>query len=42
MTALRPMNDFARGYADARCDELVLFPTNGDMEQAERLSELLG
>ena len=32
---------FMRGYADAGCDELVLFPTVADMQQLDRLAQLV-
>ncbi len=32
---------FAKGYADAGCDELVLFPAVAEVEQLERLQEAL-
>jgi alkanesulfonate monooxygenase SsuD/methylene tetrahydromethanopterin reductase-like flavin-dependent oxidoreductase (luciferase family) len=32
---------FIRGYQDAGCDELVLFPTVPDVAQLERLAEIL-
>ena len=34
--------DFIRGYEDAGCDELVLFPTASSVEQIERLAEVIG
>jgi alkanesulfonate monooxygenase SsuD/methylene tetrahydromethanopterin reductase-like flavin-dependent oxidoreductase (luciferase family) len=33
--------DFIRGYQDAGCDELVLFPTVSHVDQVERLAEVL-
>lgn len=33
--------DFVRGYEDAGCDELVLFPTVSAIEQLERLAEVV-
>ena len=35
------MKDYVRGYEEAGCDELVLFPTVADAEQLERLEEAL-
>jgi alkanesulfonate monooxygenase SsuD/methylene tetrahydromethanopterin reductase-like flavin-dependent oxidoreductase (luciferase family) len=32
---------FVRGYAEAGCDELLLFPTSGDISQLDRLAEAL-
>jgi alkanesulfonate monooxygenase SsuD/methylene tetrahydromethanopterin reductase-like flavin-dependent oxidoreductase (luciferase family) len=34
--------DFIRGYEDAGCDELVLFPTVSGIDQIDRLAEVLG
>lgn len=31
-----------RGYAEAGCDHLVLFPTSADIRQLERLAEVVG
>jgi alkanesulfonate monooxygenase SsuD/methylene tetrahydromethanopterin reductase-like flavin-dependent oxidoreductase (luciferase family) len=31
-----------RGYAEAGCDHLVLFPTSSDISQADRLAEVVG
>jgi alkanesulfonate monooxygenase SsuD/methylene tetrahydromethanopterin reductase-like flavin-dependent oxidoreductase (luciferase family) len=33
--------DFIRGYQDAGCDELVLFPTVSRLDQIERLAEVI-
>jgi alkanesulfonate monooxygenase SsuD/methylene tetrahydromethanopterin reductase-like flavin-dependent oxidoreductase (luciferase family) len=33
--------DFIRGYEDAGCDELVLFPTVSHLEQVERLAAVI-
>jgi alkanesulfonate monooxygenase SsuD/methylene tetrahydromethanopterin reductase-like flavin-dependent oxidoreductase (luciferase family) len=33
--------DFVRGYEDAGCDELVLFPTVSELDQLERLAEVI-
>lgn len=33
--------DFIRGYEDAGCDELVLFPTVSSIDQVERLAEVI-
>ena len=33
--------DFIRGYEDAGCDELVLFPTLSEIDQVERLAEVI-
>ena len=34
--------DFIRGYEDAGCDELVLFPTVSGIEQVDRLAGVIG
>jgi alkanesulfonate monooxygenase SsuD/methylene tetrahydromethanopterin reductase-like flavin-dependent oxidoreductase (luciferase family) len=39
LTSARAVKDFVRGYEEAGCDELVLFPTVGDVDQLERLAE---
>ena len=33
--------DFIRGYEDAGCDELVLFPTVSNIDQLDRLAEVI-
>jgi len=35
------VSQFIRGYQDAGCDELVLFPTVPDVAQLDRLAEIL-
>ena len=35
------MKDYVRGYEEAGCDELVLFPTVSDVDELERLQEAL-
>ena len=35
------MKDFVRGYEEAGCDELVLFPTVAEIDELERLQEAL-
>jgi alkanesulfonate monooxygenase SsuD/methylene tetrahydromethanopterin reductase-like flavin-dependent oxidoreductase (luciferase family) len=42
LTSPGAITDFIRGYEDAGCDELVLFPTVSNLEQIERLVEVLG
>ncbi len=42
LTSPGAIADFIRGYEDAGCDELVLFPTVSNLEQIERLVEVLG
>ena len=41
LTTPRAVKDFVRGYEDAGCDELVLFPTVSDCEELDRLEEVL-
>lgn len=42
LTSPGAIADFIRGYEDAGCDELVLFPTVSGIEQIDRLAEVLG
>jgi alkanesulfonate monooxygenase SsuD/methylene tetrahydromethanopterin reductase-like flavin-dependent oxidoreductase (luciferase family) len=42
LTSPGAVADFIRGYEDAGCDELVLFPTVSGIEQIERLAEVIG
>jgi alkanesulfonate monooxygenase SsuD/methylene tetrahydromethanopterin reductase-like flavin-dependent oxidoreductase (luciferase family) len=41
LTNPQAVAQFARGYADAGCDELILFPAVAELEQLERLTEIL-
>ena len=41
LTTPNAMSDLVRGYRDAGCDHLVLLPTVSDLEQLERLSEVV-
>jgi alkanesulfonate monooxygenase SsuD/methylene tetrahydromethanopterin reductase-like flavin-dependent oxidoreductase (luciferase family) len=41
LTSPRAIRDFVRGYEEAGCDELILFPTVADVGQLERLAEVL-
>jgi alkanesulfonate monooxygenase SsuD/methylene tetrahydromethanopterin reductase-like flavin-dependent oxidoreductase (luciferase family) len=41
LTSPRAIRDFVRGYEEAGCDELILFPTVADAEQLDRLAEVL-
>jgi alkanesulfonate monooxygenase SsuD/methylene tetrahydromethanopterin reductase-like flavin-dependent oxidoreductase (luciferase family) len=41
LTSARAIKDFVRGYEEAGCDELVLFPTVSDLGELERLTEAL-
>jgi alkanesulfonate monooxygenase SsuD/methylene tetrahydromethanopterin reductase-like flavin-dependent oxidoreductase (luciferase family) len=42
LTSPGAIADFIRGYEDAGCDELVLFPTVSGVEQIDRLAEVIG
>ena len=39
LTSARAIKDFIRGYEEAGCDELVLFPTVADAAELDRLAE---
>jgi alkanesulfonate monooxygenase SsuD/methylene tetrahydromethanopterin reductase-like flavin-dependent oxidoreductase (luciferase family) len=39
LTSARAVKDFVRGYEEAGCDELVLFPTVADATELDRLAE---
>jgi alkanesulfonate monooxygenase SsuD/methylene tetrahydromethanopterin reductase-like flavin-dependent oxidoreductase (luciferase family) len=39
LTSPRAVKDFVRGYEEAGCDELVLFPTVADLAELEGLAE---
>jgi alkanesulfonate monooxygenase SsuD/methylene tetrahydromethanopterin reductase-like flavin-dependent oxidoreductase (luciferase family) len=39
LTSARAIKDFVRGYEEAGCDELVLFPTVADAAELDRLAE---
>ena len=41
LTSAGAIVDFVRGYQDAGCDELVLFPTVPGLEQIDRLAEVI-
>jgi alkanesulfonate monooxygenase SsuD/methylene tetrahydromethanopterin reductase-like flavin-dependent oxidoreductase (luciferase family) len=41
LTSARAVKDFVRGYEEAGCDELVLFPTVSDLAELDRLTEAL-
>ena len=41
LTSARAIKDFVRGYEEAGCDELVLFPTVSDLSELDRLTEAL-
>lgn len=42
LTSPGAITDFIRGYQDAGCDELVLFPTVSSIEQVDRLAQVIG
>lgn len=42
LTSPGAIADFIRGYEDAGCDELVLFPTVSGVDQIDRLAEVIG
>jgi alkanesulfonate monooxygenase SsuD/methylene tetrahydromethanopterin reductase-like flavin-dependent oxidoreductase (luciferase family) len=39
LTSARAIKDFLRGYEEAGCDELLLFPTVADVTELDRLAE---
>jgi len=41
LTSPQAIAQFARGYAEAGCDELVLFPTVAELPQLRRLAEVV-
>jgi alkanesulfonate monooxygenase SsuD/methylene tetrahydromethanopterin reductase-like flavin-dependent oxidoreductase (luciferase family) len=41
LTSPQAVAQFARGYADAGCDELVLFPAVAELSQLRRLAEVV-
>jgi alkanesulfonate monooxygenase SsuD/methylene tetrahydromethanopterin reductase-like flavin-dependent oxidoreductase (luciferase family) len=41
LTSARAVKDFLRGYEEAGCDELVLFPTSADVAELDRLAEVV-
>jgi alkanesulfonate monooxygenase SsuD/methylene tetrahydromethanopterin reductase-like flavin-dependent oxidoreductase (luciferase family) len=41
LTSARAIKDFFRGYEEAGCDELVLFPTSADAAELDRLAEVV-
>jgi alkanesulfonate monooxygenase SsuD/methylene tetrahydromethanopterin reductase-like flavin-dependent oxidoreductase (luciferase family) len=42
LTTPQAIVDFVRGYEEAGCDELVLLPTAGRLDQLDRLAEIVG
>jgi alkanesulfonate monooxygenase SsuD/methylene tetrahydromethanopterin reductase-like flavin-dependent oxidoreductase (luciferase family) len=42
LTSPGAIADLIRGYEDAGCDELILFPTVSSVEQIDRLAEVIG
>jgi hypothetical protein len=41
LTSARAVRDFIRGYEAAGCDELILLPTVADVDEVDRLSEVI-
>jgi alkanesulfonate monooxygenase SsuD/methylene tetrahydromethanopterin reductase-like flavin-dependent oxidoreductase (luciferase family) len=41
LTSAKAVKDFLRGYEEAGCDELVLFPTTADAAELDRLAEVV-
>ena len=41
LTSSSAIRDYVRGYEEAGCDELVLFPTVADIDDLERLQEAI-
>jgi alkanesulfonate monooxygenase SsuD/methylene tetrahydromethanopterin reductase-like flavin-dependent oxidoreductase (luciferase family) len=41
LTSAREVKDFVRGYEAEGCDELILFPTVADLDDLDRLAEVL-
>ena len=41
LTSAEALREFVQGYAEAGCDELLLFPTGADLSQVSRLAEAL-
>ncbi len=41
LTSARAVKDFVRGYEEAGCDELVLFPTVVEIDELDRLQEAI-
>jgi alkanesulfonate monooxygenase SsuD/methylene tetrahydromethanopterin reductase-like flavin-dependent oxidoreductase (luciferase family) len=41
LTSPRAIKDFVRGYEQEGCDELVLFPTVADVDEVDRLAEVV-
>ena len=42
LTTPQAIAQFLRGYADAGCDEVILFPTSADVSQPDRLADVIG
>ena len=42
LTTASAVADLVRGYRDAGCDELILLPTVSDVDEVDRLREVLG
>jgi hypothetical protein len=42
LTTPQAIAQFIRGYEDAGCDELILFPAISDLSQLDRLADAIG
>jgi len=42
LTTPQAITQYMRGYAEAGCDELVLFPVSGDLEHLDKLAHVVG
>ena len=42
LTSARAVKDFVRGYEAEGCDELILFPSVADLDDVDRLAEVVG
>ena len=42
LTTPQAVHQFIRGYNDAGCDELILFPTATELTELDRLADVIG
>ena len=42
LTTPETIHEFLQGYQEAGCEELVMFPTSGNIEQLTRLADVVG
>ena len=42
LTTPQAITQFVRGYAEAGCDELMMFPAVADLSQVEALAQVIG